>query len=172
MPLASASSVHVGGEHADVFLHVQAKRAGKIKGESSARDHVDDIVVLGWTWGVSAAAAIGSTSATSRRLYNPLVVSKGIDTASTGLLNALATNDELREAKLSMRKGGDGQTDYFSITLKKARLVGVALVVDADGSTVETVQIAFNEVEVEYRAQKDSGTRGAAYTFSDQILAP
>jgi type VI protein secretion system component Hcp len=44
---------------ADIFLHVKTKRAGKIKGEASAPEHVDDIVVCAWNWGLSAGSAMG-----------------------------------------------------------------------------------------------------------------
>ena len=36
-----------GGGSADFFLHVQTKRAGKVKGEAVAPGHQDDIVVTG-----------------------------------------------------------------------------------------------------------------------------
>ena len=37
---------------------------------------------------------------------------------------ALATNDEIKEAKLTMRKPGSEQVDYFLITLNNARCRG------------------------------------------------
>jgi type VI secretion system secreted protein Hcp len=48
----------------DVFLHVQTRRAGKIKGESTLGGHEEDILLTSWNWGLSAASAIGSTQAT------------------------------------------------------------------------------------------------------------
>lgn len=155
---------------ADAYLHVVAKRAGKIKGECRAPDHSDDIGVSHWTWGISASSSIGAQSSTARRSYKQLVVTKNIDSASTGLMSALATNDELKEAKLTMRKAGDGQHDFWRITLKKARVVAVDYDINAQGDTVERVAMSFTEVEVEYRFQEVSGTRGAAYTFNDQIF--
>ncbi|HEY0819515.1 MAG TPA: type VI secretion system tube protein Hcp, partial [Rhizobacter sp.] len=53
----------------DIFLAVQTKRAGKVKGEAMNPGHEDEIVVKGWHWGVSATSALGSTQATSRRAY-------------------------------------------------------------------------------------------------------
>ena len=79
----------------DIFLHVKTRRAGKIKGEASAPEHADDIVVNAWSWGVAAGSAIGSGQATSRRSYKHLAIVKRIDSASTGLMSALATNDEV-----------------------------------------------------------------------------
>ena len=43
------------------------------------------------------------------------------------LLGALATNDEIKELKLSLRKPGDGQDDFFTIKRAGARVVGIDL---------------------------------------------
>lgn len=155
---------------ADVYLHVQTKRAGKVKGEATSAGHEDDIVLKGWTWGVSSTSALGSTQATGRRAYRGLTVIKQIDAATTALMSALATNDEVKEAKLTMRKAGAGQVDYFLITLEKARITSVDHVTDAAGNTVETVTLQFNKVAVEYRPQQSTGSRGASMTFEDEII--
>ena len=154
---------------ADVFLHVQTKRAGKIKGEAVAPGHADDILVSGWQWGVSANAALGGAVATGRRSYQALTVHKQVDSATTALLSALATNDEVKEARLTLRRAGGEQEDFFSITLKDARIASLQHSGEGDGGTREVVTIAFTKVEVEYRPQKGSGQRGGASTFQDEL---
>ena len=155
---------------ADMFLHVQTKRAGKIKGEVTTEGHADDIGVRTWTWGVAAATAIGSTAATGRRQYKHLVVVKGIDSASTGLLSALATNDEVKEAKLTLRKAGGDALDYYVMTLARARVVSIDLGVDENGKPTETVGFAYTKIDVEYKRQQGSGLSGASTSFSDEVL--
>lgn len=167
--MAIQTSASAGSGSADFFLHVQTKRAGKIKGESSAPGHQDDIVVSGWNWGLTAGAALGDTQANARRSYSALTVVKNIDSASTGLMSALATNDEVKEAKLSLRRSGGEQEDYFIITLKGARISSLLHSGQDEGSTQESLTIAFTEVEVEYRLQKTSGVRGGAFTFTDSL---
>jgi type VI secretion system secreted protein Hcp len=164
MPLPAASS------HSDIFLSVQTKRAGKVKGEAVNPGHEDDIIVKGWHWGVAATSALGSAQATSRRAYKALTIVKQIDAATTALMAALVTNDEVKEAKLTMRKAGSDQIDYFLVTLQKARISSVDHVADEAGNTVETVTLQFNKVAVEYRPQKSAGGRGASMTFEDEIL--
>ena len=154
----------------DIFLHVQTKRAGKIKGEGTTAGHTDDIGVFGWGWGVVANTAIGSTERTARRSYRHLVVTKGIDSASTGLLSALVTNDEVREATLAMRKAGGSALDYFRMTLKDARVVGVDVDIGSDGRPVERVEFAFTKIEIEYKRQQSAGAAGASFSFSDEVL--
>ena len=99
-----------GGDVSDIYLSVQTKRAGKVAGEAFAVGHVDEIRLRGWNWGMAASSAIGSTQATGRRSYKALTVVKAIDAATTPLMSALATNDEVKEVRLSMRKAGGSMT--------------------------------------------------------------
>ena len=154
----------------DIFLHVQTKRAGKIKGESKTAGHADDIHIAAWSWGVAANTAIGSTERTARRSYKNLLLTKGVDSASTGLMSALVTNDEVREATLSMRKAGGSALDYFRLTLKGARVTSFDIDVGADGRPLERFAIAFTKVEIEYKLQQSAGTSGASYSFTDEVL--
>lgn len=157
------------GDTADVFLYVKTKRAGVIKGESQAPAHLDEIVLRGWRWGVNASSAIGHVAATSRRSYTGLTVYKTIDMATTPLMAALATNDEVTEARLSMHRAGGEQELYFSIVLKGARVSGLEHETDATGTTTETVTMMFTKVEVEYRPQKTTGQRSGSFTFTDEL---
>jgi len=154
----------------DIFLHVQTKRAGKIKGEAAAPDHTDDIVIASWNWGLSAGSAMGSGKATARRSYKHLTVFKGIDSASTSLMSALATNDEVKEARLAMRKAGEEQVDFFTIILGGARVSAIEIEVDDQGTPVERVEFSFTKVEVDYRRQESSGQSGATSSFMDELL--
>lgn len=170
MPMPFNESAGGEGSGSDIFLHVQTKRAGKIKGEGTTEGHSDDIEVLGWSWGVQAGSAIGSTAATARRSYRQLSVSKRIDSASTGLLSALVTNDEVREATLAMRKAGGEALDYYRMTLKGARVVNIDVQVDAQGRPLETVLFAFTQIEIEYKRQQATGISAGAFSFSDEVL--
>jgi len=156
---------------ADAYLSVRTKRAGELKGEVSAKGHENSIEVHGFQIGVAASSAIGSGQATARRQYKHLVVLKRLDSSSTSLMSALATNDEVKELKLSLRKPGDGQEDFFTITLASARVVGVDLDFDESGEAVERASFAFTKIEVEYRVQGADGVLGAASTFTDELLS-
>jgi type VI secretion system secreted protein Hcp len=160
-----------GGDAAsDIFLSVTTKRAGKLKGESTTAGHQGETGLFSWGWGVSASTAIGSTAATARRVYKHLVFTKGIDATSTGLLSALVTNDEVKEAKLTMRKAGGDALDYFTMTLSEARVVALDIEISSDGLPLERVAIAFNKVEVEYQQQQGGGLGSGAFVFSDEVM--
>ncbi len=159
----------LSGGACDAFLHVTTKRAGKIKGESITPGHLLAIVVNGWHWGLASASAVHSGQATARRSYTALTVIKSIDAATTPLMSALATNDEVKEAVLVLRRPGGLQEVFFSITLRAARVSGLAHQFDKTGDAVETVTFTFTEVEVEYRPQLASGIRAGSTTFNDTI---
>lgn len=154
----------------DIFLHVQTKRAGKIKGEGTTQGHEDDIDVSGWSWGISANTAIGSTAATARHSYKHLVVIKGIDSASTGLLSALVSNDEVREATLTLRKAGGEALDYYQMTLNNARIVSVDVDIGVDGRPVERIAFAFTKIDIEYKRQQGTGLGGGVCSFHGEVM--
>ena len=169
MALSPSVSAPAPAAGADMYLDLSLKRAGKAKGESVAAGHQDDIVLVGFSWGVGAAGDAVAALSTGRRSYRHLVVCKRIDTASTALMSAVATNDEVRSAKLSLRKAGGEQEDYFSITLEKARVVAYDIDTDANGDPFEKVTLSFQKVAAEYRLQSAAGQMGASHSFTDDL---
>ena len=159
-----------GPGKSDILLHVQTKRAGKLKGESKVAGHADDIEVLSWMWSLSGSSAVGSAQAQARRSYSALTVVKSIDVATTALMSALATNDEVKEARLTMRKSGGDPLDYFTIKLAGARIEQVTHEVSETGQARERVDIVFTKVDVEYKRQDASGRLMTNVSFSDEIL--
>jgi len=159
---------------ADMFLAVRSARAGDIKGEAAATDHSDEIVVHGWSWGmtqqVAAAAPTGgggsARQAGQRRSLRPLTVYKRLDKATTSLMAVLGSNDSVRTAVLTMRKAGEGQQDFFKVTLTDGRVVDLDYAADEHGNVVEQVTFAFAKIEIEYKPQTPAGGRGGATTFA------
>lgn len=142
-----------------VYLHVQSRRAGNIKGEAKAAGHVDEIEVTSWQWGAQASAAMHGTALMSRSqcAYRALTICKRLDTATTALMWALVRNDELREVRLTMRRpaSSDGaQEDVFTVTLSHARVVALDHEAAADGSTREVVTIESKVVQTQYQSGK------------------
>ena len=174
MPAVMPTGVVGTSTGADMFLSVRSARAGEIKGESVAIDHDEEIVVNGWTWGmtqqVAAAAPTGgggsARQAGHRRSLRPLTVYKRLDRASTSLMAVLGNNDSVRTAVLTMRKAGEGQQDFFKVTLTDGRVVDLDYIADQDGNVVEQVTFAFAKIEIEYKPQTTSGGRGGASMFT------
>lgn len=159
-----------GTGNSDIFLHLQTKRAGKIKGESQSVGHVEDIQVQAWSWGVSGGSAVGSVQERARRSYTALTVFKAIDVATTALMSALVTNDEVKEARLTMRKSGGDPLDYFTVKLAGARIEQVSHEVSATGEARERVDLVFTKIDVEYKQQDAAGRLVTNVSFADEIL--
>ena len=167
-PPASRPAADVNSS-ADAYLAVVGKRQGALKGESASPGHVGEIDLIAWRWGVTAPTAAGSTESTGRRVYDSLVVDKYVDASSTRLINALATNEEIRSVKLNLRKAGTEDEDFFTITLENARIIGSNLQSSHSGGLYETVAFAYLKIQIDYHPQQRTGQRGAANSFSDEL---
>ena len=135
------------------------------------------LAVLAFTFRTAAAEALVPLAAgdavagqqTGRRSYRQLTITKDLDSASTALMSAVATNDEVKSAKLYLRKAGGAQEDYFCLTLEKARVASYDIDCDADGAPVERIAMSFQKVSIEYRTQNAKGAMGGTHTFDDDL---
>lgn len=155
---------------ADLYLHVQTRTAGKVKGEATAEGFVDDIELLGWHWGLTSSSGVGATAKTSRRAYTAFEVTKRIDRATTALMSALQRNDEVKQLRLAMRRAGAAEP-YFTIELGKGRVTALRHVAGPDGGDIEHVAFTFVEVDCQYRVQQRDGSLGGASSYSDDLSA-
>lgn len=155
----------------DMFLKIEGTRQGPIKGDSSDPGHIDEIDVLGWSWGMDVSAASFGAS-TARTTLQELVVRKRVDRATTALMSALRANEPLKKVTLSVRKaGGAAPVDYFKIVIERARIMSHTVGSSADGDPElhEELRIAFFKVQVQYQPQSASGGSGGATTFETEI---
>ncbi|OWQ48372.1 hypothetical protein CDL60_07295 [Roseateles noduli] len=169
MPERKMNPLTSGASSADMYLDLSLKRAGKVKGESTSAGHANDIVVRGFSWGVGAAGDAVAGQQTGRRSYRQLTITKGLDAASTALMSAVATNDEVKSSKLYLRKAGGSQEDYFCLTLEKARIASYDIDCDETGAPVERISMSFQKVNIEYRTQNAKGAMGGTHTFDDDL---
>ena len=154
---------------ADMYLKVQSAKQGFIKGESTAADHEDEIVVKGWKWGLAQNTdAANRSQVISKRSLRPLVITKQLDVASTKLMSALSNNETIKTAVLAMRVATGAQADYTIITLTNALVIEVECLADHEGEVSEEVTFSFSEVDIQYRPTKN-GLLGAAVSFSDKL---
>ena len=156
----------------DMFLKIEGARQGPIKGEAKTTGHTDEIEVVGWGWGMDGnATSFGATAA--RTTLQELTVRKRADSATTGLMSALRSNEVIKKAVLTVHKaGGTAPVPYLTITVEKARIVSHRLHNAEDGAPelVEEIRLSFFKVQVEYRAQDDTGAGKGVNTFETEIL--
>ena len=113
------------GGSGDMFLLVKGAKHGLIKGESQDDQHKGEIDVLSWSWGMVAKANLGGGTATGKATMNDLRIVKRVDSASTPLMLALRTNEQISKAVLTLRKSSRGSafrsTRSRSSTCPRAR---------------------------------------------------
>jgi type VI secretion system secreted protein Hcp len=167
----------------NVFLKITTQRAGIIKGEAKHAGHVDDIDIDDFRFSIDSPSAIGGAGATGRRLYSNVRVLKLVDKSTPGLMTALATNDEVKEAVFSVYKAGSQPWLYYKLILTKARIskyecLGLDPRRSTDGPLggtfddalmTEAFEINFADIEVQYMEQSKDGTLGGNSSFRDQI---
>jgi type VI secretion system secreted protein Hcp len=161
-------------------------KLGTVKGESQAVNHVDEIDVLTWEWGLtqSASAHIATGAGTGSADVRDLTITKYVDKASPTLLQSCFGGVNHGGAILSIMKvSGDPKNplDYVKITMGDAKFsadtgavfissVSTGQVGDND-RFIETVTLNFNKVVFTYNPQKSAGSGAGGIDGTMDIAA-
>ena len=134
----------------DMFLKIE-----DIHGESQDIRHADEIDVLSWSWGLKAASAQKSSGA----CVGDLELVKYIDSASSGLMIALTVGQNLGEVILTVRKAGEGQLEFLTVTLHGTTVSAVNTGLANDSALpTENVSLSFGYADWTYRKQRQDGS--------------
>jgi type VI secretion system secreted protein Hcp len=158
----------------DMFLKVKGIRTGPINGEANDQKHKDEIEVLSWSWGMQGKPSLGGGIATGKSSLSDLKITKRVDKASTALMVALRTNEQIQEALLTIRKAGTGQLEYLKIKIEDGRVTSLVIEGgDESGGAqlVERISFSFNKISVEYVPQGPDGQPRGSTSFQDQWVA-
>ena len=162
----------------DMFIKIEGARSGVFKGESRDPAHLDEIELIGWSWGMegnasSTVSAGGRSAGANQVSVRELEIVKPVDAATTALMSALRSNEVLKTVALSVRKaGGASPVEYLKIILEKARVRSVDLLTGAGGAEeqiAERVRISFQKITVEYRPQQAQGSGGGTSSFTTEL---
>jgi type VI secretion system secreted protein Hcp len=167
--------VSLTGGAGDMFLMVKGASHGLIKGESQDGKHKGEIEVMSWSWGMQTRRDLATGNPAGRAAINDLKIVKRVDSASTGLMQALRTNETILKAVLTLRKAGKDQLEYLTITIENGRVAALTIEGgDPSGSpdVVERVSFSFNKIQVEYVPQGKDGLPQGGMTFMDQWSEP
>jgi type VI secretion system secreted protein Hcp len=116
-------------------VHLFLKANGTdIKGDptQTSLGRADSIECVYFEQSVITAREAGSSLATGRRQYQPLLIRKRIDKASPLLMKALCDNTVIEGVFKFYRPNptGDGTTEqFYTVAIKKARIASIKLVV-------------------------------------------
>jgi type VI secretion system secreted protein Hcp len=141
-------------------------KLGDIKGESADSKHKDEIEVLSFSWGVTNGGSVvsGPGGGTGKATASEMTLVHAIDKASPGLMRACATGRHLKDATITHRKAGKGQSDYLIVKLDDILITAVTHAGDTQ-SNAETVNLSFAKIALEYRPQKEDGSLDAGVHF-------
>ena len=149
-------------------------KIGTIKGESQDARHKDEVEVLAWSWGVSQSGTVphAGGAGAGKATFHDLSFTHRLDKASPLLMKACATGEHIREATITVRKAGAGQQEYLVIKMTDVLVTGVSTSMSADGdAAVESVELAFGKVDLEYKPQKPDGSLDVGIHFTYDLKA-
>lgn len=157
-----------------IFLDIEFKQAGPIKGECEFVGFENQIVLLDFDWSMQLNPQQGRT-AQRRVTMADVKIKKRFDSSSVKLLNCLNSRDPIVKARITVAHrveasgGGGGLRKAFVLEAQKARLESISLDMTDEGkSTIlqEDVDIRFTKLRIERYGLDDKGnysTRAMVY---------
>lgn len=154
----------------DQFLDIE----GEIQGESKDGTHGGEIDVLAWSWGMSNSGSfhVGGGGGSGKANFQDISVTKWLDLSSPILQLYCASGDHFPSAMLTVRKAGKLPLEYLIITMHKVLITSVS----SGGSggedrLTENITLNFEQCEVKYTQQLDTGEAGEVKEFKWNIGA-
>jgi type VI secretion system secreted protein Hcp len=154
-----------------MFFKVKGTKTGQINGEAEDQKHKNEIEVLAWSWGMQGKPSLGGGVASGKATIRELRITKRVDKASTALMSALRTNEEIKEGILTLRKAGKKPLEYLTIKIENGRVMSIDLEAgDVSGSPAlfERVSFSFNKISVQYTPQGADGGPQGSTSFEDE----
>jgi len=146
----------------DYFLQIDG-----VKGESTDKTHPDTIEIDSFSWGSSnpGSHGVGGGGGAGKVHFDDLRFTAKVSKASPELMVACATGTHFKKATLYVRKQGDGQKDYYTVTLEDL-LVSSYQDQGSPGDVVPVSNFSLNfaKIKFEYRPQRDDGSLEPAKT--------
>jgi len=143
----------------DFFLKIDG-----IEGESKQHKHTNEIELESWSFGETNSGSMshsgggGAGKVSMQDFHFTMYVNK----ASSKLFLACATGEHIKSAKLTCRKAGKEQQEFYKVTFSDL-LVSSYQVGGSGGSSVipvDQISLNFSKIEIEYAEQKADGTLG------------
>jgi type VI secretion system secreted protein Hcp len=155
-----------------MFLSVTGVKHGPIKGEAHDHGkHKNEIEVLAWSWGMQGKPSLAGGGASGKSTMRELRITKRVDKASTALMMAVRSNEQIKEAVLTLRKIGQTPLEYLTIKIEDGRVMSLEIEAgDAANSPalLERVSFSFNKISIEYTPQGPDGGPQGSTSFEDQ----
>jgi type VI secretion system secreted protein Hcp len=123
-----------------------------IAGESLVADHKGDIDLVSFSQAFDSKAC-------------KFTVVKYLDTATAALSEATSKRTTLPNVTLTARKSGEGQKDFYTVTMLSSTVASVETTsANQDAPVMEAVAFSPRSVTISYRPQDAKGGLGTAVT--------
>lgn len=137
-----------------------------VEGEATHKDHKGEIAVLSWSWGVSNAVSMaGGGSGKGKAVPQDIHFVHEYDKASPVLAKHCAQGKHFPTVVLTARKSGEGQKDFFKITMKEVYITSVQPSGSSGGDLNEQVSMSYKDIEFSYKPQDAKGGLGGEVKF-------
>lgn len=137
-----------------------------VEGESTHKDHKNEIEVLSWAWSVNQpSSGSGGGSGKGKAIPGDFHFMHRYDKASPVLAKHCAQGKHFKDAKLTARKAGEGQKDFLVVVMKEVFITAVQPSGSGDGDISESVSCSYKDIEFTYKAQDDKGGLGGDIKF-------
>ena len=131
-------------------------------------DHKGEIEILSWSWGVSNASSVGVAGGSGKGKASPgeFQFTHSYDKASPVLAKKCAQGVHFPTVVLTARKSGEGQKDFFKITMKEVFITSAQPAGSAGGDIMESVSMSYSVIDFSYKPQDAKGGLGGEVKFS------
>ena len=150
-----------------------------VTGEAGDLDHLDEIEVYGWTWGLKNVAPLSLRTqggGTPHGTVDTLTIEKAVDSATVTLVQFCALGTHMPNGYFSCRKlTGDREevTDYLTIALKDVKVVSIDWPGKAaleEHVATETIVLQFAHFDIAYKKQANEGKLYGKMNFPFDIV--
>lgn len=146
-----------------------------IKGESKDQKFGGSIELESFSWGQSnsGSSGAGGGGGAGKVSFQDLHFTTHVNKASPLLALSCAMGKHIAKAELHVRKQGDGQQEYYTVTLADLIISSYQSGGHAGGGTVPTDQFSlnFSKIKFDYKEQDDKGKTGAPVNFGWDVKA-
>ncbi|MGH2721942.1 MAG: Hcp family type VI secretion system effector [Actinomycetota bacterium] len=139
----------------DYFLKIDG-----IKGESRDAKHAGEIEIESFSWGLSnsGTAHVGGGAGAGKAAFQDFSFLTPISSASPRLMVSCATGQHLKQAVLTARKAGGGQTEYYTIKLTEVLVSSYQQSGEGgEAPPIDSFSLNFAKIEVSYLEQDAKG---------------
>jgi type VI secretion system secreted protein Hcp len=149
----------------EIFLKIDPP----IHGESLDMFHQQEIEVHDWSWGITNDAPLKMTGkeASTHTSSSECVIHKGVDAASSTLMQYCALGTPIDKATLTCRKNdGEYKLKYLVIEFTKAKIWDLQWASEGqEHGPKETIKLKFAHFHVQYKRQRNKGSSGGVHEF-------